>query len=235
MVSLSLAGCLAMDAPGGTLLGREEVRLRGPGEPGSCGGREAGSRVEVPDQILDRCRAGDPAAFAALFEALKDHVYGLALSFTGGDEAAAGDVAQEVFVKLLTRIRQFRRRSEFTTWLYRVVANTFLDHRRRAGRWLPLEDPGESPDLLTPPVQEGEAVGRQVAAEVRRGLADLSPALRLPLILRYVAGLPYRRIAEVLEVAPGTVASRLNRGHRQLAQRLAHLKDFAPPRVGGSE
>ena len=61
-------------------------------------------RLEVGHRLLARCRAGDPAAFEALFEKTKDHVYTLALSFSG-DEATAADVTQEVFLKLLERIR----------------------------------------------------------------------------------------------------------------------------------
>src|SRR6202163_4768700 len=107
---------------------------------------QAEQRVQdsrVPDSINARvilaCQQGDREAFRLLFEAYKDRVFSIAC-YSLGDEAAADDVTQQIFVKLFTCIGQFRGESEFTTWLYRLVINSCLDERRRRRRFLPVEE-----------------------------------------------------------------------------------------------
>src|ERR1700704_6794027 len=89
--------------------------------------------------VIRACQQGDREAFRLLFEAYKDRVFSIAC-YSLGNEAAADDVTQQVFVKLFTRIGQFRGDSEFTTWLYRLVINSCLDERRRQKHFLPVED-----------------------------------------------------------------------------------------------
>ncbi len=190
----------------------------------------ARARLEIEPRLLARCRAGDPQAFDVLFERTRDHVYTLALHFSG-DEAVAADVTQEVYLKLLDRIGQFREDATFSTWLYRIVLNTFLDERRRRRPWLSLDGPEEAedplPELTLAAPQEDAVARSQTAAGVRRAVASLAPHLRALVVLRYSAGLPYEEIATVLGISPGTVASRLNRVHRKLAKKLVHLRPAA--------
>ena len=74
-------------------------------------------------------------------------------------------------------------------------------------------------------VGERDNIRREVADEVAAAIAALSPKLRLPIVLRYLEEMSYEEIAEALGLSMGTVASRLNRGHRVLADRLGHLRD----------
>ena len=73
-------------------------------------------------------------------------------------------------------------------------------------------------------VQEESYHRRQVADSVRGAIAELSPKLRLPILLKYIEGLSYDEIAETLGCSIGTVSSRLNRGHKMLARKLSHLR-----------
>ena len=108
------------------------------------GKSDVGSDVEV----IEACRRGDPGAFACLFEAHRDKVYSIALRFAG-DPATARDIAQDVFVKLLTRIQEYHGGARFETWLYRVTVNACLDHQKRGRRLLPfLEEKIDA--VLTP-------------------------------------------------------------------------------------
>ena len=72
--------------------------------------------------------------------------------------------------------------------------------------------------------QERAYQRRQLAASVRAAINQLSPKLRLPILLKYVEGLSYEEIAAALNCSIGTVSSRLNRGHKQLAAKLEHLR-----------
>jgi RNA polymerase sigma-70 factor, ECF subfamily len=174
-------------------------------------------------QIIEACKGGDRDAFHALFEIYKDRVYSIAYHFSN-DEAMARDVTQQVFLKLFTVIAQFRHDAEFATWLYRIVANCCTDEQRRRRRFVPFDPQLEVKTMTTKGGQERAYQRRQLAASVRAAINQLSPKLRLPILLKYVEGLSYEEIAAALNCSIGTVSSRLNRGHKQLAAKLEHLR-----------
>jgi RNA polymerase sigma-70 factor (ECF subfamily) len=188
-------------------------------------------------RLIEACQRGDREAFRELFEAHKDRVWTVALRFTG-DESAARDVTQQVFLKLFTSIAGFRHESNFKTWLYRMAANECMDEFRKRRRLIPLdffrpasraerdEDCGvaEMKDWRQEPLQEERLAQLEVSEAVLAALAQLKPKLRMAIVLKYFEDLSYEQMAEALGCSMGTVASRLNRGHKELARRLAHLK-----------
>jgi len=179
-------------------------------------------------EIIEACKQGDRDAFHELFEAHKDRVYTIAFHYCG-NEAMAHDVTQQVFLKLFTSITQFHENSQFTTWLYRIVANTCTDEHRKRRRFVPFSPEIEVRTMVGKASQEETYHKRQVADSVRGAIAELTPKLRLPILLKYVEGLSYDEIAESLGLSIGTVSSRLNRGHKMLARKLGHLRsEFLP-------
>ena len=179
---------------------------------------------ELDQDVIKACQRGEQAAFTALFEAYQDRVYSIALRFSG-DPSVARDITQETFLKLLSKIREFRGEARFESWLYRMVVNSCLDHRRGARRWSPLLD-----DWLGGLRASGESVLQrlmrcEVEENVQQVVRKLAPELRMVVILRYTEQLPYDQIAEILGCPPGTVASRLNRAHKLLERRLAGLRN----------
>ena len=181
----------------------------------------------IDERVIEACQQGDRAAFQILFETYKDKVFSIAVYSSGGDRALADDVTQQIFLKLFTAIRQFRGDSEFTTWLYRLVVNACLDERRRRRKLLPW---GENVAMTKPSEkkpQEKQYARREVSAAVQQAIGELKPKFRLPILLKYIEGLSYEEIASVMGCSKGTVASRLNRGHSQLAKRLSHLNNPA--------
>lgn len=172
-------------------------------------------------ELVQACQRGERDAFRALFELYKSKVYSIAYRFSG-NEATAMDIAQDTFVKLFSCIRNFRGDSSFDTWIYRLVVNSCMDQRRRTWRLTPLADRFQQ--TLRDPSDALSAMlrserGGQVRAEVDR----LSPDLRMAIVLRYTEGLSYEQIAEVLGCSLGTIASRLNRAHKRLEERLSRL------------
>ena len=174
-------------------------------------------------EIIEACKQGDRDAFRDLFETHKDRVYTIAFHY-GGDEAMAHDVTQQVFLKLFTSINQFHESSQFTTWLYRIVANACTDEHRKRRRFVPFSPEIEVRTMVGKSSQEETYHRRQVADSVRGAIGELTPKLRLPILLKYVEGLSYDEIAEALGISIGTVSSRLNRGHKMLARKLGHLR-----------
>lgn len=179
----------------------------------------------IGERVIEACRQGDREAFRLLFETYKDKVFSIAVYSFDGDEAEASDVAQQVFLKLMTSMGQFRGDSAFTTWLYRLVVNVCIDERRRRRRFLPFGELDSMSRVEERRPQEKQYERAELAGCVKTAIAQLRPKLRLPILLKYVEGLSYEEIASVLDCSKGTVASRLNRGHKELARRLNHLRD----------
>jgi RNA polymerase sigma-70 factor (ECF subfamily) len=178
---------------------------------------------EISPAILDACRRGDRDALRALYEAYKDRVYSIALYFFRGDATAAGDVTQQVFLKLIDGMAKYRGDSAFSTWLYRIVVNACVDRSRR-WRSETSTEPAVLDEIPAPALSHDEVVARgEVARSVQDAIATLPPKLRLPILLRYFDDLSYSEMAAALNCSIGTVSSRLSRGHRLLARKLAPL------------
>ena len=175
--------------------------------------------------LLAKCKNGSRQAFEALFMSNRNRVYSVALNFFGGRREQAEDVTQQVFLKIFDKIGDFRADAEFTTWLYRITVNACLDEQRRSRRFLGLTDFFGLADARTKRTQDDKIYRREISDEVQKAVATLKPKFRLPILLKYVEGLSYEEIAAVLDCSAGTVASRLNRGHKMLAGKLGHLKN----------
>ncbi len=184
---------------------------------------------------LAQSRGTRRVAMGILYERFRERVYNVALRVVGnGDEA--GDVLQDVFLLLFRKIHRFRERAFFASWVYRITVNMSLDHLRRRRRG-PL--PTAAEDLLDGPQEIGEMsgperrlAGRDLQQHVRTALQELSPRLRIVIVLRYLEGLAYGDIAEILECSVGTVKSRLNRAHAAMRRELARC--YGPADASGA-
>jgi len=178
--------------------------------------------ADTDQDVIEGCQRGEEAAFRELFESHKDKVYSIALRFSG-DPVAAMDIAQDTFLKLMDRIGQFRGDSSFDSWLYRLVVNSCMDHRRRQRRVFPVIeeffDSFRSPD----PTALDHLMRDEMQQQVQEVVAKLAPEHRIVIVLRYTEGLSYEEIADALNCSRGTVASRLNRAHKILERRLSSL------------
>jgi len=179
---------------------------------------------DVTPAVIDACRRGDRDGFCVLYETYKDKVYSIALYFFHGDAAMAADVTQQVFLKLMGSIGQFRGDSAFSTWLYRFVVNACVDTTRSRGARDQATDPAVLDLLPVTGSQEEGFANAQVAGSVRAAVSSLAPKLRIAILLRYFEDLSYAEMADVLQCSIGTVASRLSRGHEILARTLAQFR-----------
>jgi RNA polymerase sigma-70 factor (ECF subfamily) len=181
--------------------------------------------------VIEACQRGDHEAFRVLFETHKDRVYSIALRYAG-NSAAAMDIAQDTFLKLLSSIGQFRRDASFESWLYRLVVNSCLDYHRRKRRFLPLLEHGlddameQALDRFRAPRESAlhDLLREEQEERVQQVVAQLPEEQRIVVVLRYTEGLSYEDIAAALGCRRGTVASRLNRAHKALERRLSHLR-----------
>lgn len=171
---------------------------------------------------------GDESAFADLFERYRTRVLNTAYRFLS-DRDAAQDVAQEVFVKVYKSPKSYRPDAAFSTWLYRVTANTCYDELRKRKRSKPAtteELPDNTPDRSASP--EDQARSNELARAVRAAIASLPENQRMAVVLQRYEELSYQQIAEVLKMSVSAVESLLFRAKNTLRTRLlAYVESVA--------
>ena len=186
----------------------------------------------VPSQgsqeaLIEKALAGNQDALEALFSNLSPALYQTALRLVGTPEEAE-DVLQEGMLSAFRNLRRFEGRSQFSTWLTRIVINAAL-MRLRSRRSRPavslderLADDDEMtfadqfPD--TAPSPEQIVARRELEDLLRRNLQTLSPVLRSAFILREMEGFSTEEAAEELGISQGTLKARLHRAKRQLSR-----------------
>lgn len=182
-------------------------------------------------ELIERAQRGETAAFRELVERHHKTVYFLALDLCGHHHDAE-DLSQEVFLKAYRYLPNFRGEARFSSWLYRITMNCFMDTRRRKRlQTLPFpgDAPGENhpPELSLPdPAADPGASARsdELQRHIRRALDRLSPRERSVFVLRHYQELPLKEIAEMLEIAEGTVKALLFRAIKRLQKELAFYR-----------
>jgi len=177
--------------------------------------------VEDAD-LIAKARAGDRAAFRAIYLRHRDVVSRLVFRMLGGTRDLE-DVVQEVFFQVYRSLKDFRGQSKFSTWLHRVTVNVVLMHRR-ALRSRPTYSEEAHPDT-TP---DDETVAPDVDADRRarvRAFARLVDRLaekkRVVFILHEIEGVPPAEIAKIVDAPVLTVRTRLFYARREIEAMLA--------------
>ena len=157
---------------------------------------------------------GDQDALEVLLERHVDRIHAICRRVLGNPDDAM-DATQEALISVARSIGRFDERAAFTTWLYRVATNAAIDEaRRRKRRPVPSELDREPIATEPGPDQVVERLHLDAALE------RVPLEFRAAVVLRDVCDLDYAQIAEVLEIPPGTVRSRIARGRKALAREL---------------
>ena len=165
--------------------------------------------------LVDRARGGDPQAWEVLLRRHRDRIYRIALRMLD-DPHDAEDVTQDVAVQLLTALAGFTGGSSFTTWLYRIVINRSINHRRRRRPPRPIQE-ADHPATAGP---EDTVLARGRVEATGLSLAALPDTLRSALVLHEMEGLTYQEVAIILGVPEPTVRGRIQRARRVLLHEL---------------
>jgi RNA polymerase sigma-70 factor (ECF subfamily) len=178
-------------------------------------------------ELVESTLRGSQEAFRDLVLRFERPVYALILRMVREAETAE-DLAQEVFVKAYRHLASYDPRRKFASWLFKVAHNTTIDHLRRAQLdTVPLaaeqEDGGGLLAVLADASTESPAAAaerRDMARALERAIARLRPDYREAVVLRYVEGLAYQEICEVLALPVGTVKTNLHRARKELAESM---------------
>lgn len=175
------------------------------------------SKNESSAALVGRAQKGDLDAFELIYNEHSGRVYALCLRLMGGEQTAATELMQDVFVRAWKNLGKFRGESAFSSWLHRLAVNAMLENarsdKRRIARVLPMEDtsqigafsPGDSPDLRI---------------DLERAIARLPAGARTAFVLHDIEGYQHKEIAAQLGVAVGTVKAQVHRAHKLLIQAL---------------
>jgi RNA polymerase sigma-70 factor (ECF subfamily) len=168
-------------------------------------------------ELLGAARRGDRDAFDELVRRTFVDTFTLARRLTGNEEDAR-DVVQETYLRAWKAIGKFRGDSQFSTWLYRITANTASTqvHRRRRQRAEPFAegfDPADdrAEQQITQAAESAESLDRISAA-----LDELPAKLRNVVVLKDVYGMPHEEIADELGISVAAAKVRLHRARRKL-------------------
>ncbi len=165
----------------------------------------------------------DRAAFGELVKMYQKRAYAIAYGFVGNREDAL-EMAQEAFARAFKAMGRFDTKMPFYPWLYRIVRNTCLNHikkRRRRGETSLdglMESGFDVPAKVTAP--DESAILAELSHSIAAALERVSDDHREIILLRHIHEYSYKEIAELLEIPPGTVMSRLYAARRSLRAAL---------------
>ena len=175
--------------------------------------------LQQPDPgVLRKAQRGDERAFTLIVRTYETPVYNYVLRLIG-DRALAEDLTQEVFLRVFQGLPKFSLRSKFTTWLFQVTKNRVLDELRaneRRPRFSVALDDIPPLEVVDAPLENVEAMDA-----VWRSVGNLTPDLKMALLLRDVVGLSYTEIADALEITLATVKWRIYKAREEVQLALA--------------
>ena len=187
---------------------------------------------ESDKNLVKRAQNGDDQAVRLLVERYQRKVYSIAFGVVRNREDAL-DITQDAFLKVHRNLPNFKGDSSFYTWLYRIVVNLGIDHVRKSGRVQKVdyddtfkreENIDGAQASLSPSRLDNDPVKnmsrKELAQQMQKALATLSPNHRTAIILREVQGLSYEEMAETMGISKGTVMSRLHHARKNMQAAL---------------
>jgi len=174
---------------------------------------------QTDEQIALLVQRGDLEAFGLLIERYQQKISRYGRKFLANYQDIE-DLVQEVFIKAYVNIRSFDTNRKFSSWLYRIAHNEYINAlKKKKHEAVPFFDP----DTLFPHPVAKEKTDRDVLDSDLKQSLDLSldqldPKYREPIILYFLEEMNYQEIAEVLHIPMSTVGVRLNRGKLKLRE-----------------
>ena len=191
--------------------------------------------MSADTDLISRAAGGDSSAFQALVERHRSMVYRVAYQFAGNHHDAE-DIAQEVFIKVYRSLDRFRQDAQLTSWMYRIVMNACIDHRRRQRPAVaaPFGEEAEQRMLNTPeerPDPEERAYAGELGQVLESEIGRLPNGQRVVFVMRHHQGMKLCEIAEALGLAEGTVKRQLHAAVHRLRQALTQANVTAGERA----
>jgi len=169
------------------------------------------------EQLIDQIGAGNPAAFAQLYQRHKHALYAFCLRLLK-DRDDALDAVQETFVKIHNRLSTLNDPASFRAWMFAIVRNEVYANLRRKKNLEGLE--GEAKEVWEEGTPLDSVIGEERTELVQRLLGKLKPEYREVLMLREYEQLSYAEIAAVTGDTESSVKSRLFKARKALTKKF---------------
>jgi RNA polymerase sigma-70 factor, ECF subfamily len=200
----------------------------------------AAPRSDATDEMLMvRYQRGDRDAFAELVRRYQTPIYNFVIRQVG-QKSIAEDTTQEVFLRVVQNAAEFKHEARFSTWLYTIARNLCIDQLRKLShRRHPSLDqpPPGSPDqrplgesVVDPDPRasvDRAAASSEMQGSIVRAVEGLPEDQREVFLLREVASLSFKQIAEVTGVGENTVKSRMRYALDRLQAALSDFEEYA--------
>lgn len=186
------------------------------------------------ERLLERAQSGDVAAVDQLLRVHYGAVHSVCHRMLLSRESA-DDAVQNALIAIVKGLPRFDGKAALSTWIYRIATNSAIDEIRRVrrhGGTVPLNDAASAHTLASEHAVDPTALLAEHlvdSSRVAQALGTLPEEFRAVVVLRYISDLDYADIAVVIEVPVGTVRSRLARGKKLLAEKLADPTTLSPP------
>ncbi len=190
---------------------RKQAPVAVPAVDPATGTNASALDARVDADLMRRCLAGEPDAFATLVQRYQRRAFFVAYQVIGDIEEAR-DVAQEAFMRLYRSLDSFDFSRNFYTWFYRIVTNLAIDRLRKVGSTRAGRLDDFSAGLAAATDDDAPTDGAERTSMVWTVLDGLDAKFRAVLVLRDIHGLSCREIAPMLRVTHATVRWRLHRG-----------------------
>lgn len=177
--------------------------------------------AHTDEKLMQLIALGNQQAFSELYQRYNERLYYYFFRMLGGSADLANDFLQEVFMKLIEKPERFNPAYSFKTWIFSIAYNLCKNEYRR--REVRKESPPA--ELHTAPVVPDSISPDELLNRIFQSLDYISAEHRSVFILHYREGFPVKEIAQMLDLAEGTVKSRLYTTRKFLAEKFHHLKD----------
>ncbi|HPG41968.1 MAG TPA: RNA polymerase sigma factor [bacterium] len=183
-------------------------------------------------ELVNKARLGSGAAFKELVRQHQQIVYNLAYDLTGSREDAQ-DLSQDVFIRAFERLDSFRGESRFSSWLYRITMNMWMNNKKRKNfQVLKMSDSlesfsdntGKSYQPNYPDNPEVKADMAMINDHITRAMTVLSAKEKSVFVLRQFHDQGLDEIANILGISLGTVKSTLFRSLKKMQKQLSFLQ-----------
>ncbi|MDD5687963.1 MAG: RNA polymerase sigma factor [Elusimicrobia bacterium] len=180
------------------------------------------------NNLVKKAKSGDVNAFEKLISIHQERIYNFAYYLTG-NEPDARDLSQDVLIKIFCSINNFEEKSRFSTWVWRIIHNTFLDeckssYKKNLSQSISLESILHVKDERDCPEKEVEK--SQFSENVEQTLLKIPVKYRITVVMYDIQGFSYDEIAEISKSSIGTIKSRLNRGRKLLSKMIMKSGTF---------
>jgi len=175
-------------------------------------------------QLLEKAIEGDKKAFCELVRMHQAKLRSFAVNITGGNRSLADDILQEALVKAYLSITKYQINGRFTTWLWRIIKNEFINHLRSPATKVEMRSEAETEEkqvFITQNNTEEALIEKEIKSEVHFLISTLPKKLKLAIVLVDIDEVNYEDAAEILEISLSALKSRIFKGRRKLAELIA--------------